>query len=280
MLKLLMLKGLPGSGKSTWAKQFVADNRNWVRINKDSIRAMIVYRQRDEGLVCQFRDALIVNALSNGRSVIVDDTNFHPKHETRLKALAESYNAEFEIKMFDTPIEDCIKNDLKRTESVGAGVIRQMHQQYIRPRLTKYPNHNSLLPNAIICDLDGTLALANHRNVYDASTCDQDDINWPVQRIIHLHAMNGYTILFTSGRDAIYRPQTVKFLSRIGMENCPLFMRPEGDHRKDHIIKLELFQQNIYGKYNVEFVLDDRQRVVDMWRDIGLTVLQVADGDF
>lgn len=279
-MKLLMLKGLPGSGKSTWAKQFAADNPGWVRVNRDSLRSMIVYRQKDEKFVCKLRDLIITEAFSKGKNVIVDDTNLNPKHEQTLKALAKSYGAEFEVKAFDTTIEDCIKNDLKRPDSVGERVIRQMHEQFIRPTISARYTQNITLPKAIICDLDGTLAHANHRDIYDASKCDNDDIDETVQDILFRYMNAGYIILFTSGRDSVYRPQTETFLLRVGMENYKLFMRPDGDRRKDHVVKLELFEQNIYGKYNVEFVLDDRQRVVDMWRDIGLKVLQVAEGNF
>lgn len=279
-MKLLMLKGLPGSGKSTWAKKFVADNHGWVRVNKDSIRSMMVYRVKDEKLVIKFRDNLIIAAFFEGKSVVVDDTNFHPKHEKRLKELAQAYNAKFEVKAFDTPIDDCIKNDLNRPESVGERVIRQMHEQFIRPAIRARYQQDVTLPKAVICDLDGTLAHASHRDVYDASKCDDDDIDEVVQGILFKYMDAGHTILFTSGRDAMYRPQTETFLLRAGMGNYKLFMRPDGDRRKDHVVKLELFEQNIYGKYFVEFVLDDRQRVVDMWRDIGLKVLQVADGNF
>jgi hypothetical protein len=59
-----------------------------------------------------------------------------------------------------------------------------------------------------------------------------------------------------------------------------LLMRPEGNMEKDAIIKERLFRQHIEGKFCVEFVIDDRDQVVRMWRDLGLRCLQVADGDF
>lgn len=67
---------------------------------------------------------------------------------------------------------------------------------------------------------------------------------------------------------------------RASMPSYQLFMRETDDKRKDHVVKLELYKKYIDGNYNVEAVFDDRQRVVDMWRDIGLTVFQVADGNF
>ena len=57
-------------------------------------------------------------------------------------------------------------------------------------------------------------------------------------------------------------------------------MRKEGDHRRDSIVKKEIYDTLIKDEFDVEFVLDDRQQVVDMWREIGLKCLQVAEGNF
>ena len=57
-------------------------------------------------------------------------------------------------------------------------------------------------------------------------------------------------------------------------------MRKEGDNRPDEVVKEEIFNENIRGNYSVRFVLDDRSKVVDMWRQLGLKCLQVAEGDF
>lgn len=280
-MKILMLKGLPGSGKSTWAKQLVEQDGTWVRVNKDTIREMVGgYSPKKEKLILKLRDAAIETALESGKKVIVDDTNFHPKHEIQLRSIADVYAAVFETKVFDTPLAECIENDLKRVNSVGEKVIKEMHEKYLRPAIAKEYQKNPFLPKAIICDLDGTLALHNGRNPYDASTCDQDLVNMPVAEAICKYGRDGYDILFTSGREDCYREKTIKFIKKVNIPRYQLFMRPTGDRRKDHVVKLELFQRHIHGYYNVEVVFDDRQRVVDMWRDVGLTVFQVADGNF
>lgn len=280
-MKILMLKGLPGSGKSTWAKEQVEKDGNYARVNKDSIREMLGgYAPKKERLVVEIRNAIIERLLVEGKNVIVDDTNFHPKHEARLRLIAEDYNAGFAVLTFNTPLEECIANDLKRPVSVGESVIKKMHEDYLRPAIAKEYQKNGYLPHAIVCDLDGTLALHNGRNPYDASTCQNDLVNEAVAKAICQYARDGYEILFTSGREAIYREQTIEFLKKVNLPRYQLFMRAAGDHRKDHVVKLELFQRHIHGHYYVEAVFDDRQRVVDMWRDVGLTVFQVADGNF
>ena len=59
-----------------------------------------------------------------------------------------------------------------------------------------------------------------------------------------------------------------------------LHMRKKGDMRKDAVIKKEMFEKHVKNNFNVCFIFDDRQLVVEMWREMGITCLQVAPGDF
>ncbi|MFP5226631.1 MAG: hypothetical protein ACLGXA_03310, partial [Acidobacteriota bacterium] len=89
-----------------------------------------------------------------------------------------------------------------------------------------------------------------------------------------------YPVIFVSGRKAECREATMDWLfSNVGFTD-PLFMRADGDNRDDRIVKEEIYRREIEGKYNVLFVLDDRNRVVEKWRELGLPCLQVAKGDF
>lgn len=276
-MKLIMLKGLPGSGKSTWAiEQCKASG--YVRVNKDSLRKMIgSYTRKDEKYILGLRDSIISNSLSSGKSVIVDDTNFHPKHEEWLKRVADTFLAEFEVVKFDLPLEDCIKNDLKRLDSVGEKVIRKMYNEYLKP-VVPIVKRDPSLPTIIICDLDGTLALHNGRSPYDTDKCDTDILNKAVASVLWNRI---HPVIFVSGREERHRDKSIQWICYNMQLVAPkLFMRPTGDFRKDFIIKQEIYDREIKGKYNVAFVLDDRDRVVKMWRDNGLTCLQVAEGDF
>ena len=137
-----------------------------------------------------------------------------------------------------------------------------------------------ILQKAIICDLDGTLSFANGRDWYDASTCDEDKLNEPVAKVVEWAEDNGYTIIFLSGRMAKYKEPTQRFLTKYGFNNYELAMRATDDNRKDSIVKRELYEEYVLGKYDVLFILDDRKQVVDMWRlAFGLTVFQVAEGN-
>lgn len=141
-------------------------------------------------------------------------------------------------------------------------------------------------PPAIICDLDGTLALKHKdRTWYDASTCDRDEINEPIKILVKRMATT-HLIIFCSGRENKYREPTLEFIKKcfpdfIEKHSFYLYMRETNDFRKDSIVKHEIYQLCIKGKYDIDFVLDDRQQVVDMWRNaLGLTTLQVAEGKF
>src|SRR5947208_739238 len=128
--EVLFLKGLPASGKSTFAKDLVAKEPDrWVRVNKDSLRTMLHYGKWSRGrekTVQAMQRAMAEEALRAGMSVIVDDTNLAPKHEETYRLMAERHGAEFEVKAFDATVEECIERDRKRLNPVGKDVILRM----------------------------------------------------------------------------------------------------------------------------------------------------------
>jgi len=303
MAKLIMCKGLPGSGKSTWAADQVLSSqmRNddasqwWTIVNRDKIRRNLEttgwsWSFENEKDVVLKRDYLIRNALADGRTVISDDTNMSHKHKVQLEALAREFGADFEVKDFTNlvTVEECIRRDSLRQgkAKVGEKVITDMANRYHianREEPVFQPVQQTVgLPTAIICDLDGTLALFNgKRSPYDASTCEQDEVNEPIAAIIEeFYASDSADILYVSGREDKYRDATERWLRKSMLPAGPLYMRTTGDHRKDWIVKGEIFDAHIRHKYNVLFCLDDRDQVVKFWRSIGLTCLQVTEGNF
>jgi predicted kinase len=282
MKKVYMTVGLPGSGKSTWAKKKIDEQpHRYKRINKDDLRAMLDnshWSDNNEKFVLRVRDSLILMALESGKHVIIDDTNLHPKHERQIRELIKG-QAELEIVDFrDVPVDVCIERDLKRQNSVGERIILSMYNEFLAPPPPERPPADPNLPNAIICDLDGTLALLGKRNPYDAARCEEDILNEPIRSI--LLATPEDKILLVSGRQDQYKPQTERWLATHNIRYDALIMRKTGDMRKDSIIKKEIFENEIQSHYNIRFVLDDRNSVVEMWRSVGLTCLQVAPGDF
>lgn len=219
------------------------------------------------------------NALKIGKSVIVDDTNFNPTHEEFFRQLAKSYKAEFDVKFFNTPLEICMIRDNERPNGVGETVIRRMYNQYLKPKPAIY-EHNKSLPKAVICDIDGTLAHMKDRSPYDWSRVGEDKIDPIIKNLLNTLKEKHIKILFVSGRNEVCRKETNEWLRENGIPHAPLFMRRENDSRQDSVVKREIFERCIRDLYDIEFVLDDRNQVVDMWRSLGLKCLQVQDGDF
>lgn len=286
MSKVIICMGLPGSGKSTWSKDFCEKNPTYVRVCRDDLRHMrgryILPRQ--EKLITEFEHSCIHEALWSGLNVVVDATNLKEEYRNSIILIAKEFNAEVEIKSFmEVSLYDCIKRDLKRPNSVGEKVIVAFYDKYIREK-TKV-NIDYSLPHVIISDLDGTLALFNGRDPYDFQKCDTDSVNEPVQIIIENYLSYGQgSVIFLSGREDSCKDKTEAWIKKhiqLMDNEFILHMRKTGDHRNDCIVKKEIFMEHIDRKYYVEFVLDDRNSVVDMWRkDLGLTCLQTNYGDF
>ncbi len=119
----------------------------------------------------------------------------------------------------------------------------------------------------------------NGRNPYNASLCANDLPNKPVLEIIK-RFVTTHTIIFVSGREDTYSLQTQAWIKKYFALPCVLIMRKARDNRKDFIVKSEIYNDHIRNKFFVEFVLDDRDQVVELWRSNGLTCLQVAPGAF
>lgn len=289
MKKVIMMRGLPGSGKSTYAKQLLAEAPgSYKRINRDDLRAMFDNEHRSKGnekFVKQVRDLLIIKALEDGKHVIVDDTNLSASNETRVRQLVKEFNkahgdaVQVQVHEMDTPLEECIARDAQRPHPVGAKHIREMHRQFYAAQ--ERTPQDEALPKAVICDLDGTLALLNGRSPYDAARCESDLLNKPVARVLDLFRAAGHRIFLFSGRQDTYEPATARWLAAHGIAYDLLELRRADDRRKDAEVKKELFETHVAGRYYVELVLDDRNQVVDLWRnDLGLTCFQVDYGDF
>ena len=303
MSKLLILVGAPGSGKSTFARYFLRTEDNWIRVNRDDFRLMQFgdslmipfYEERISKMV----EASVLTLLKSDTNVIIDATN------TSLRTIQDMIHtyteyADISFKVFNLPVNELVKRCDKRYEETGKFISKSVVERNVAnlkhtlekfdfapiPRkvqvaTTSYATQDKNLPKAVICDLDGTLSLLNGRDPYNAATCDNDLLNEPVAAALKMAKQQGYQVILLSGREDKFREPTMRFLDKHQIGYDLLLMRTSNDFRKDNIIKRELFEGEIQGKYFVEFLLDDRNQVVDMWRkDLHLPCFQVNYGDF
>lgn len=306
MTTLVVTRGIPASGKTTWAREWVAeDEDNRCRVNRDDLRQNLY--GRDAPLPHQLEEALttmqhagVRKLLQCGRSVVVDDMHLRRAYIDRWQAIAEEQGAELAIMEFQVDVEVCVARDRARGEAggreVGEEFIRQCHQRLTssirsdhykggvkaspaEPVVPALYVPDTSLSSAWLVDMDGTLAVMRGRGPYDWGRVGEDDLNHPVRNVVCGLKMMGFSIVVVSGRDAVCRDETAAWLQRHSIPYHGLYMRPEGDNRRDALVKRELLEE-IGKQWRVAGVLDDRDQVVEMWRAVGLPCLQVAEGSF
>ena len=298
MTRLLITRGLPGAGKTTFARKL---QPGVVRVNRDDLRRMLhgrrLYTQWAESQVTKAQQAMVEALLRARVNVIIDDTNLRARTVRRWAELADRFGASFEVHDFtDVPLDECIRRDAGRDpeEQVGADMIRRMHERFLADRNVPLPvphvrpggpgvvyHPDPELPAAVLVDIDGTVALMNGRSPYDWHRVGSDLPNQAVIAAVRAMHAAGHAIVFCSGRDAVCRAETEAWLELyVDVPYEALFMRPENDNRKDAVVKREIFEHEIRDRWRIVGVFDDRQQVVRMWRALGLTVFQVAEGDF
>ena len=276
--------GLPASGKSTTARRMAAESEGRIKeVTKDELRLhpdAPKARGPQERWVVKERDRIVNEALGAGHSIVVHDTNLNPVHPRRLRQLAEAHGATFEILDFRhvDPVE-CIRRDAGRDKPVGAKVIWEMWQRWMYEPPLSTPQTGK--PDAVLVDLDGTLARMQGRSPYEWERVGEDAPVTHVVELVRDLATAGTTIVYLSGRDGSARDATRTWLeTHVGVPG-ELHMRTAGDNRADDIVKAELYRDHIEGRYRIRFVLDDRNSVVHMWRTVlRLPVLQVEYGHF
>jgi hypothetical protein len=147
-------------------------------------------------------------------------------------------------------------------------------------------------PKALICDLDGSLCDIEHRRPYLEEKpknwkkfnelMGQDTPNFKVARAVSAFFQAGYQVIFVTGRMETHRVETTKWMRKWfpAFSDFPILMRKAQDFRDDAIVKKEIYEETIEPRFDVQLVLDDRKKVVEMWRALGLECWALAHGDY
>lgn len=302
MKKVIMTIGAPGSGKTTWALEQAADKKHkTIVLNRDDLRAMLFggkykYSRANENIVMNamvnmLNDALVDNSIQR---IIIADTNLNESTRNKFNSVIEKHSKLdkpicTEHKHFDVSWVELEKRNLKRGDkAVPKQVLRDMYlkmQKYMGKHKQYTPDPTK--QKAVIFDLDGTLANNDHRHAFDYEKLIDDKPIEFVVELARMYAQNDYDIICVSGRNAGDKETndkhwhaTASWLSKNNIPWSVLYMRDWDDNRADDIIKEEIFWNKIENNWNVECAFDDRDRVVEMWRRIGVNCSQVNFGEF
>lgn len=278
MPKVKMLKGLPGSGKTTHARAMVRADGSAGRINRDDLRAMLfdsVWTGKREGIVVDIEKAIAKVLLRHNLTPIIDDTNLSPKHRQMWLDFARENDAHFDPTDMAQSIDICVERDRNRDKRVGKAVIHRMALfAGMIPWGTK---------PVVLVDLDGTCCDGTHRQSHlEGSTKDWEGyfaemgLDKPIEIVVRWVRVlaEDHVICLVSGRPDSYQHQTLRWLE---VHNVPydfIFMRSSSDRRSDVLVKTDIL--NHVPKDRIAFALDDRPCVVkEVWRANGVRVFPV-----
>lgn len=298
---MFVVRGLPGSGKSTFAKKWVAqDPENRVRISRDDLRHQLYGKYyglttSQESTITKIEWAQIKGALSARQSVIIDNQNLKDAYVYPYLKIALDHKVPVLHKDFNVDIDVVLAQNKEREKDriVPEDSILKFKRRYFKdgkfppfPILAEkmdeayFPNPS--LPKAILLDVDGTaMHIAPHRGPYDFHLVLDDLPNAAVVETVKAMKAQGFKVIVLSGRDDSCQEDTLLSLEDAGIEVDEIHMRKTGDRRKDFIIKKEIFNDKIRDSYNILYALDDRDTVVETYRkDLKIPVFQVNYGDF
>lgn len=282
--------GLPASGKSSWAREHVAQNPLTVIVNNDTIRqeymdraSITKWSPQVEEVVKVQRELAVRTAWSKQQNVVLDNTHMNPKSRKQITEFCQNLGYTVELVDFQhVSVEECVQRDRLREgrAQVGERVIRDMYRKFSpRPAEGDLPDWkpNDRLTPAIIVDLDGTMAHMVARGPFDEHLVHTDQVRLFVQSTVRALWDAGFRVIFMSGRSERCRELTEQWIEThcgLGTEYL-LFMRGSEDRRRDSEVKRDLFQQNVQDRYSVMSVFDDRAQVIrECWRPLGLPVFR------
>jgi len=287
--------GVSASGKTTWSEQFAKSHPNWVVISRDYARADLLSPgkfswtawkkrgSRGEKEVNFLVESAIDMAIRRGIDVIIADTNLSPNNFNSLAAKFRDHGYVVHFKFFPIDWKTAVERDNARLNGVGVSVISAQFEKLHKLERQKSKLHSRGGYQAILCDIDGTLAHMVSRGPYDYSdeAIATDAIDEDVREILASMAHRGFKIIIVSGRDGVCREATHKWLTKYLTEQIGIqfshYQRAEGDKRPDDQIKEELLHKIIEDGFDPIMVFDDRPRVCRMWRRLGLKVFQVGN---
>lgn len=303
MKTIYILYGAPCSGKSYFSSLISKHDDHTKVVSRDQIRDMLndhSQNKQTEDLVTKIEKDMIMDIVDHSDfDLILDNTHYRLQYVRQALDLIQKCKKMVKVKLID--FSDCDfeliekrmslrerKVDLSKTKKIhetcrmNAKEVRKLVNNFkkeeTKSTMLKYVRRD--LQRAIIVDIDGTLAHKHDRNAYDYQKADQDSCDEVIAELVNQFHRLRYVVIIVSGREDSAREITKEWLKNNCIDYHYLYMRKNKDMRKDAVVKKEIYDQFIKDEYAVLFVLDDRNQVVEMWREIGLKCLQVQEGNF
>lgn len=256
-----------------------------------------------ESLVKRMYMHFLHDAMDKHYNIVIDNMNLNQKTIQEIESTVAQVNSvlekedkvtyTIEYKDFWTPVDECIRRDAMRPNPIGEKVIKQTWRRYrnfiiqqsINEMLSKRPAHVDGARPAILVDMDATLCLNTTGRPYYGDGAAEGMVNdVAIEGICNLvkALYEKRTIFIITGREGTPEiiEATKQWLDSNGIKVDGLFFRPVKDYSPGADCKRKIYEDNIKGKYNVEFVLDDNYKCVEMWREQGLVCLQPNEGKF
>lgn len=302
--KIILTRGIPGSGKSTWARAWVEESpETRIRINYNDLRNMMgpYWVPSREHMLDYIMWPAINAAAYNDSSydIVIDNMNLNPKVWKRFEEWLLTFNQssfatehkrqyKLEFKDFFIPVEECIKRDAMRPNPIGEKTIKEIWRKYRHfiqtTSVEKYVSNMRAFdlskPNCVVIDMDSTMCFnMSKRPWYGKGSTemmldDVPNINMvQLLQIIHKDC----PVIVCTGRDTSQKEVTKQWLAKYDIFPTKIYMRQKYDFRKGVEVKEELINQ-ILEEYNIIAIFEDSEPIVQKLRDMGLTVLQPNKG--
>ena len=257
--------------------------------------------EEKEATVKVIKEACIDSYMDNGYDIVSDNMNLNPKEvawfENKIAEFNErcsDYNYTLEFKDFFISVDECIRRDSMRQNPIGARVIRDTWKRYrdtivgikIKEHLENELEQDETKPTAAVFDMDGTLCFnTSGRPFFGEGAAEgmiSDIPNKNVVKIAKALKLTGVKIVILTGRteNENERNATRQWLDNHGIDADCVFMRHVGDMSHAVVSKTNIMRDEVLPRYNVMAVFEDNSKNVKAYRDMGLTVMQVNEGEF
>lgn len=296
--RVTVLRGLPGSGKSTAALELQKLYPEEVlRINNDDISRLMLgasYLSKTtdaHSLLSNLRRTMLIEGLQRPsvRLIIIDNTNLVPETVSEVEALAVAFGAEFivEDEFLKVSVEECIKRDAQRAEPVGKDVILRMHKKAktltpwtsFRPALKS--KSNKKLPVCFIIDLDPILRWLRDASLSDWMRIYKEKLPSPVIELAKAVKSSGAEVVGVTSLSEKHFAEASVWANVHVFPGIKLFMKEYDNDGRSAMSKYIAYEKHIKPHYNVAGVIGEKSELVHVWKNIALLpTFEVSFGDF